>query len=129
MFLNERKEIVKVIDGIEIKFRYPSLADEIQIESKKHLLTRGQYSSMSIGILDSQILILTLVNAIATLSVCASFIGEKEKEEYFWEGFADDDGKEFVLKVYDEFIKWRQSFRRRSEKNNEKQQEDGGDNK
>ena len=112
MFLNEKREIVKEIDGIQIKFRYPSITDEIQIEARKHTLTRGQYSSMAIGILLSQQKIMDLLEAVSVLTVVASFIGEKEKETYFWEGFVDDDGKDFVLKVHEEFKKWRLSFRK-----------------
>ena len=104
---SNRKEIINV-DGINIEFRYPTLADEIQIESKKILITRGQYATIALTstMIDSPVM--EMVDAIATLSIVSSF---PDNPENLWENIIDSDGKEFLEKVYKSFKEWRLSFR------------------
>ena len=84
MFIT-KKDVIQQIEGYNVKFRYPTISDKILIESKKHTLTRGQYSSMSIGVLSDQRKIMDLVDAVSTLSIIASFVDEKD-QDLFWEG-------------------------------------------
>jgi len=111
MFLDNIRETVKEIGGFLIKFRYPTLIDEVLIESKKTTLTRGQYVPMSMSFSPTQLEAVELVDMLSTLSIIATF----EKQEYSWDNFCDEDGKDFVKKCYNYFLEWRSSFRKRIE--------------
>ena len=124
MFIT-KKDVIQQIEGYNVKFRYPTISDKILIESKKHTLTRGQYSSMSIGVLSDQRKIMDLVDAVSTLSIIASFVDEKD-QDLFWEGFDDEEGSDFVLKVYEKFLEWRESFRKTDVGNKEEPQKSEG---
>lgn len=112
MFLGKKEKIVNIKD-IVITYRYPTITDEISIESKKALLTRGQYTILSISLDPIQRKATELTDAIATLSICAIF----ENKKYYWEGFTDEDGKDFILEVYKDFNLWRLQFRNDGGKN------------
>ena len=111
-FLTTPREIVKNIEGINIKFHYPRITDEINIEAEKALLTRGQYPTLSMGFVASQKDAVVSAEEIATLKNVAQFIDEDMKDKY-WDDLVDNEGKEFLDEVYDEYIKWRDSFRRK----------------
>ncbi len=112
LFLTKEKQVIKNIKGINIKFIYPTIADEIQIETEKTLLTRGQYPSLSFSISQTQMDAFQLTEALSTLKVVAFFV-DKEYQEISWDKLYDEEGKDFLFEVYDEYLKWRNSFRKK----------------
>lgn len=109
MFLNKERKITETINGIEVEFRYPTIQDEIQIEARKQVITRGQYMSMGISPLASSQNALDLTDALSTLTIIARF---PNNPDYNWEFLSDEEGTEFALKCFEYFKKWRLSFRK-----------------
>lgn len=114
MFLEKNRDVVKEIEGFRIKFRYPTITDEINIEAKKNIYTRGQYAPMTLSTMVNAQKALDYVDAISTLSIVARFEDE-DKKSLNWDSLVDDEGKEFLMAVYNEFLEWRNSFRKKPE--------------
>jgi hypothetical protein len=100
------------IDGVMLKFRYPTIADNIAIQSRLTLLTRGQYAALAASFVEEQRETAQLAYMSSVLGVLVSFT-DKNMRERSWESLSDEEESVvFMTKVYDEFLKWRDSFRR-----------------
>lgn len=113
MFNSQKRETVITVKGVELKLRFPTISDEILIESKKHTLTRSQYASMSLGLLQTQVETLNLTDAIATLSTVADFVDEKKYGDVSFSELYEEEDKAFILEAYTQYLEWRNSFRKK----------------
>ena len=69
--------------------------------------------------MESQRVALENAERISTLKYVATFVDEKNMEKVFWDDLVDEEGKEFLDAVYNEYISWRDSFRIKDKESNE----------
>lgn len=108
------KTTTVTIKGYTLKFRYPNFADRIAIEARINITTRGQYAALSLSLAELQRETADFAVMLATLSICTTFVG-KEQQDWVWENMNGDDPdvQALVREAYQEFEKWRDSFRSR----------------
>jgi hypothetical protein len=113
----KEKNTVVNIQGTTVKFRYPTFADKIAIEGMKMVITRGQYGSLAIGMLQSQQDTALMAEKIASLSVLVSFPDDKEDKLSF-ENLDPESPEDiaFINDCYTQYVAWRESFRPSTDK-------------
>jgi hypothetical protein len=105
------KSFMTSIEGVALKFRYPTIGDNIAMQAQLTLITRGQYAMLAASFDETQREAAQIALMTATLQVCVSF-QDTEKKDWSWLQLNDDNETyTFVTKVYGEFVKWRDSFR------------------
>ena len=95
--------------GYTIKSRMPKIGDKIAIESRRSILSRGQYNSLAISIIDSQVNALNLLDAVTTLQVCCELPKDFPNRENLAD--ADETQEQDILDLYLNYIKWQKFFR------------------
>lgn len=119
MFSNKTE--TKEIQGIEFQFRYPTIADNIKINSKKNQLTRGQYFAMSIANIDTT----TITDKIAVLNQCVVCV-DKRYPNFLWENL-EEDFLSLAEETYEKYLEWKSFFRENKAGASTKQETDKED--
>jgi len=100
-----------LVRDYSIEAKIPTIGDRIAIESRRSILTRGQYALMSMNSFMSEITILDFVDALSMLQVVCRLPENFPCKENLAE-ITDEDDESLVMEVYSAYIKWQKFFRK-----------------
>lgn len=100
-----------LVRDYSIEAKIPTIGDRIAIESRRSILTRGQYALMSMNSFMSEITILDFVDALSMLQIVCKLPDHFPCRENLAE-ITDEDDESLVMEVYTAYIKWQKFFRK-----------------
>jgi len=97
------------IEGEKVEFHYPTIGDEIVIQSNISSLTRGHYAILKSSLSEETRQAAESAEMLATLEVCVTL---PQQPDFSWRSIGGEEAKEFMILVYEAFIEWRSTFRK-----------------
>lgn len=107
----KNKTGVFIVRDYPIIARIPTIGDKISIESRRSILSRGQYSTMAMTLLESQNYAVALINAISMIQVVCVLPEDFPHRDNLSE-ISDEKDERLLMEVYEGYLQWQLFFRK-----------------